>query len=117
MSVFDTAALTDVRSLRRTLHRTAELRFEEFRTADVIATVLRHAGLQPQTGVASTGVIVTVAGERPGPHVLLRADLDAYPVEEDAAHTLRSSTPGVSHACGHDVHMAAVAGGVGRRAA
>ncbi|MFS0911806.1 M20 family metallopeptidase [Microbacterium sp. 179-I 3D2 NHS] len=110
MSADDASFLIGIRSLRRTLHRTAELRFEEFRTADALAAVLRDAGLEPITGVATTGILATVEGERPGPHVLLRADLDAYPVDEAAEHEIRSATQGVSHACGHDVHMAAVAG-------
>lgn len=93
-------------ALRRDLHRHPELSFEETRTAEVVAERLHAAGLQVRTGVARTGVVGVLRGERPGRTVAWRADIDALPLEEAVDLPFRSATRGVMHACGHDGHTA-----------
>ncbi|HXF96109.1 MAG TPA: M20 family metallopeptidase [Gemmatimonadales bacterium] len=89
---------------RRDLHQHPELGFEETRTAALVAQRLGALGYTVRTGVATTGVLA-VRGE--GPRcVLLRADMDALPVEEANDVPYRSRVPGKMHACGHDGHVA-----------
>ncbi len=106
---------------RRDLHRHPEIGFEEFRTAGIVEQRLRAAGYQVETGVAVTGVIGRLkGGAGPGPTLLLRADMDALPIEEANSHAYVSTVPGRMHACGHDGHVAiglAVAERLARRAA
>ncbi len=91
---------------RRDLHQHPELGFQERRTAGIIAARLSAAGLEVRTGVAHTGVLGVLRGGQPGPGLLLRADMDALPVQEENDLPFRSQTPGVMHACGHDTHVA-----------
>ena len=92
---------------RRDLHRHPELGFEERRTAALVADRLRGAGWEVQEGVAETGVVATMdGGAGPGPTLLLRADMDALPIQEEARHEYASTSPGRMHACGHDAHVA-----------
>lgn len=89
---------------RRDLHRNPELGFREFRTAGMVAERLRQLGLEVQTGVGQTGVVGLLDGDRPGPTVLMRFDMDALPIQELSETAYASQTPGVMHACGHDGH-------------
>jgi amidohydrolase len=92
---------------RRDLHRHPELAFEERRTAGIVAERLREAGYEVRAGVAGTGVIGTMrGGAGAGPTLLLRADMDALPIQEETSHDFASTTPGKMHACGHDAHVA-----------
>jgi amidohydrolase len=92
---------------RRDLHRHPELAFQEHRTAGIVAERLRAAGYEVRTGIAETGVVGTLrGGAGDGPTLLLRADMDALPVQEDTAHDFRSTVDGRMHACGHDAHTA-----------
>jgi amidohydrolase len=98
---------TDVDELvavRRDLHQHPELGFEEVRTSGIVAARLRALGLEPRTGVGKTGVTATIRGGRPGKTVLLRADMDALPIEEENDVPYRSQSAGRMHACGHDCH-------------
>jgi len=63
-----------------------------------------------QTGIAQTGVVGTLEGALPGPTVLLRADMDALPIQENTGLPFASQNPGVMHACGHDAHTASLLG-------
>jgi len=94
--------------LRRDFHRYPELGFQEKRTAGVIADYLRGLGLAPQTGVAETGVVALIGAPAAaaGRTLLLRADMDALPIEEEGDKEYRSGFSGVMHACGHDGHSA-----------
>src|SRR5688572_12856710 len=96
--------------LRRALHRNPELRFEEHRTAALIGQRLRAAGLDVRDGIAGTGLLGSIDSGRPGPRILLRADMDAMPVADVKDVPYASEVPGVSHACGHDVHMTVMVG-------
>ena len=91
---------------RRDLHRHPELGFQEVRTSGLVAQHLRDLGLEVQTGVGKTGVIGVLEGERPGPVVMLRFDMDALPIREENQTDYVSQNPGVMHACGHDAHTA-----------
>jgi amidohydrolase len=96
-------------ALRRDLHRHPELAFQERRTAAIGSARLEALGLEVRTGVGITGVVAELHNG-PGPVVVLRADMDALPIEEDASHDYPSTVPGVMHACGHDAHVAGLVG-------
>ena len=91
---------------RRDFHRHPELGFQETRTAGIVAQSLTDLGLEVQTGIGQTGVVGILEGEREGPVVLLRFDMDALPVSEENETDYISLNPGLMHACGHDGHMA-----------
>ena len=101
-----TAALDATRliEIRRDLHRNPELSHRESRTASRIVEVLRELGYEPRTGIAGHGVVVDLEGAHPGPTLLMRADIDALPIQEESEHDYASRNEGVMHACGHDVH-------------
>lgn len=103
-------AFPEVVRLRRALHRRPELAFEEHETAALVAETLREIGLDPITGVAKTGVVAHVEGERSGPTVALRADIDALPIHEATGLDFASETDGRMHACGHDAHTSMLLG-------
>src|SRR5579884_3312652 len=95
---------------RRELHAHPELGFQEHRTARFVAERLRGLGIPVKTGIAETGVVGTLRGGKPGKTVLLRADMDALPIDEENDVPYRSMVPGVMHACGHDGHTAILLG-------
>jgi amidohydrolase len=102
-----TGASVDLVRYRRHFHEHPELSLQEFETAKFIERELRRFGIDEiRTGVGKTGVMATLRGDRPGPVTLLRADMDALPVQEVGAVPYRSRNGGVMHACGHDGHMA-----------
>ncbi|WP_349290892.1 amidohydrolase [Actinoplanes solisilvae] len=96
-------------ALYRDLHAHPELSGREERTAARFASALDEAGCEVTTGIGGYGV-VGVLDNGPGPTVLIRAELDALPVTEKTGLPYASTTPGVMHACGHDLHLAAAAG-------
>jgi len=99
-------------AFRRDVHAHPELARAEVRTTALVAERLRAEGLEPRL-LAGTGLTCDVGTTGPGdtrPRVGLRADLDALPVPEETGLPYASVVPGVSHACGHDVHTAAVLG-------
>ncbi|WP_298444261.1 amidohydrolase [uncultured Ferrimonas sp.] len=103
---------------RRHLHQHPELSNRETATAAYVAEHLRQLGLQLTTGVAHTGVVALLDSGKPGPTVMLRADMDALPVTEQVdlpfasttKTTFRGQEVGVMHACGHDAHVAILMG-------
>jgi amidohydrolase len=99
-----------MRAWRRAFHEEPELANEEFQTRALVANVLRELGLTPTVYSDFTGVLATIGGDRSGPTVALRADMDALPVEERTGLPFRSKVPGRMHACGHDVHMSCLLG-------
>lgn len=108
----------EVIALRRHFHEFPELSNREFETSKRIASELRAMGLEPQTGIAITGVVAFIEGGKPGPLIALRADIDGLPVTEEvdlpfaskAKGTFRGQEVGVMHACGHDTHIAMLLG-------
>ena len=90
---------------RRDFHMHPELSNREERTARVVAERLKALGLdEVKTGVGRHGVVALLKGAKPGPVVAVRADMDALPINETIDVPYKSRTPGVKHACGHDVH-------------
>jgi amidohydrolase len=95
---------------RRTIHGHPELAYQEKETAALVEARLRELGIEHRGGVGGTGVIGLVRGARPGPTVLLRADMDALPITEESDAPYVSQNLGVMHACGHDAHTAMLLG-------
>ena len=96
---------------RRWLHRNPELSFDCHRTAAFVADRLRAFGVDEiHEGIAKTGIVAIVNGQRPGPTVGLRADMDALPIRETTGVDYASETDGRMHACGHDGHTAMLLG-------
>jgi amidohydrolase len=101
-------------SWRRDIHQNPELGNREFRTSKLIAEHLQCLGLEVKTGIAHTGVVGILRGNKDTPVVALRADMDALPVTESVDIPFASNIKvqfegretGVMHACGHDVHVA-----------
>ena len=111
------AQQTDVQSVagnvvewRHHLHENPELSFKEYNTGRYVADMLRSFGNIEVVRPAETSVIGILRGAKPGRTVGFRADMDALPVQEETGFSFASKTPGVSHACGHDMHTAMLLG-------
>ena len=102
--------IDDVIATRRDLHMHPELGFEETRTAGIVAGRLRTLGFDVHEKIALTGVVGVLKGVRPGKTIMLRADMDALPMDEESDRPYRSRTKGAMHACGHDGHVAMLLG-------
>jgi amidohydrolase len=94
------------RDMRRDFHAHPETGFHEVRTAGIVVRELNALGLETHTGIAETGVVALLEGAKPGPVVLVRADMDALPINEETGAVYASQNPGAMHACGHDGHTA-----------
>jgi len=97
-------------AMRRYLHRIPETAFQESKTASYVAKALLETGLEVQTGIATHGVVGLMKTGRPGPTLMIRADMDALPIKEETGLPFSSEHEGAMHACGHDGHMAMVLG-------
>jgi amidohydrolase len=96
---------------RRFLHRHPELSGKEQRTAELLAAHSADLGFTVRVGVGGTGVVADLDSGRPGPTLMLRADMDALPIlERGDGRVAMSESAGVMHACGHDGHMAMALG-------
>ena len=103
---------------RRYLHQNPELSNREIKTAEYLTQQLKDMGYEVQSGIARTGVVALLKGDKPGPCVALRADTDGLPVAERTPIAFASTAKsvyngqevGVMHACGHDTHMAMLLG-------
>ena len=101
----------DMIAWRRDIHANPEIAFEEHRTADLVASNLEAFGVEVVRGLAGTGVVGVLKGNRDGERAIgLRADMDALPMEEKTNVPYRSQVPGKMHACGHDGHVAMLLG-------
>ncbi len=111
--LFDTAReqLPGITDLRRRLHRQPEMGLQLPATQALVVDQLRALGLEPRLGTTTTSATALIEGGRPGPTVLLRADMDALPLTEETGLDFASQQPGVMHACGHDTHVAMLLGG------
>jgi amidohydrolase len=98
----------DLVALRRELHAHPELAWQETATTALVAERLEKAGLQVKL-LPKSGLIAELGADE-GPLVALRADLDGLPVDDRGGEPWASTVPGVAHACGHDVHTAALVG-------
>jgi hippurate hydrolase len=117
--------MAELMALYRDLHANPELSMQETRSAGLLAAEARRLGFTVTTGVGGTGVVAVMANG-PGPVLMLRADMDALPVEEQTGLPFASRVRGttreglataIMHACGHDTHMAAWVGTARRLAA
>ena len=101
-------------NMRRTFHKYPELSGKEFKTRERIIQELEKLNI-PYRLLSGTGIIATIKGKYSGKNILLRADIDALPIQEEKfnlkqAKECVSSIDGVCHACGHDAHMAILLG-------
>lgn len=96
--------------LRRTIHANPELSFQEYKTSELVKKELLSLGLEVKDNIAKTGVTAVLRGKGEGKTLLLRADMDALPLQEEAPVDYISKNPGVMHACGHDFHTANLLG-------
>ncbi|MFJ6676963.1 M20 family metallopeptidase [Actinosynnema sp. NPDC091369] len=112
MSVHEdaTALQDDLVRLRRRLHAEPEIGLDLPRTRDEVLAALDGLPLELSLGEALTSVTGVLRGARPGPVVLLRADMDALPVQERTGLDFASRVDGAMHACGHDMHTAMLVG-------
>ncbi len=100
-------------SLRRAVHAEPELGLITPRTRDKIRAALAHLPLTWREGQSTTGLVGVLQGQATGKtarRVLLRGDMDALPMPEETGLPFASTTPGIMHACGHDAHVAMLAG-------
>lgn len=95
--------------IRKTLHRMPEIGDHEFRTAEFLEHVLDEEGIAHHR-VLDTGIVARIEGKLPGKNCAIRSDIDALPVNEATGCDFASQTPGMMHACGHDVHMTSALG-------
>ena len=100
----------DLIRLRHTLHRAPEIGLSLPITQETVLRELDGLGLEVTTGDTLSSVTAVLRGERPGPAVLLRADMDALPVAEATGLAFASQIDGAMHACGHDLHTAMLVG-------
>jgi len=98
---------------RRALHRRPELSFEEHATSAMIRDRMAALDIGELARVTETGGIFALEGGQPGRSVVLRADIDALPIQEAATTPFHSDVDGTMHACGHDVHVASLLGVAG----
>ncbi|MBP7496879.1 MAG: amidohydrolase [Bacteroidales bacterium] len=99
--------------IRRHIHQHPELAMEEFNTAAYIAAKLDEYGIKYKSGIAVTGILGIIEGEKKSLSkrvVALRADMDALPIKETNELPYKSINEGVMHACGHDMHIACLLG-------
>jgi amidohydrolase len=100
----------DVIAIRRRIHRQPEIGLDLPKTQAVVLEELSKLGLEGRPGKALSSVVAVIEGGRPGPTVLLRADMDALPLHEDTGLDFSSEIEGAMHACGHDTHVAMLLG-------
>lgn len=102
--------LERIMEIRRELHRFPELGFKEFKTAEIIKKELDRIGIPYESEIAVTGIVGLIKGKKEGKTVLLRADIDALPIDEESRCEFKSEIAGNMHACGHDGHAAGLLG-------
>jgi amidohydrolase len=102
--------LAGVTQLRHDLHMHPEIACKEFSTAERVRHELKELPLKVLPPFLQTDVVALLEGERPGPNVTLRADMDALPIAEETGVSYHSTVPGMMHACGHDGHTAMLVG-------
>lgn len=100
----------ELRALRHDIHAHPELGFEEHRTAELVARLLRDWGYEVHTGIGRTGVVGVLRRGRGTARLGLRADMDALPIHEAGAAAHISRHAGCMHACGHDGHTVMLLG-------
>ena len=102
--------LSEMKAIRKELHRYPEIGLEETRTAEFIAGHLDALGYQVHRGLAKTAVVGTLQNGKSNRAIGLRSDMDGLPISEQTGLPYASQNPGKMHACGHDGHMAMLLG-------
>ena len=101
----------EMRAWRHDFHTHPELRFEEVRTAGIVADKLREWGIETHENIAKTGVVGVIRGQgTSGRSIGIRADMDALPMQEVSSPAYKSIYDGKMHACGHDGHTTTLLG-------
>jgi hippurate hydrolase len=104
------ALFDDLVAIRRRIHRRPEIGLDLPETQRLVFEELERLGLAPRLGRGLSSVTALIDGGSPGPTVLLRADMDALPVDEASGLSFASEIDGAMHACGHDAHVAMLLG-------
>ena len=103
--LFTDSVAEQLRGLRRSIHASPELSFQETATADRLTAALGAFGIADVRRIGKTGIVARVPGRRAGaPVIAVRGDIDALPIQEATNLPFASTVPGVMHACGHDMH-------------
>jgi len=101
----------EIIGIRRHIHKYPEISFQEFRTSEFIASKLNDYDIPFRKGFVKTGIVAQIEGNNSKKKVIaLRADIDALPINEQSSLSFKSVNKGIMHACGHDVHTAALIG-------
>lgn len=100
----------EIVQIRRYIHKNPELSYYENETSAFIEKMLQEYGINYKKGFVNTGIIAWLQGEKPGPVIGLRAELDALPITENNQVSYKSKRNGIMHACGHDAHLAMLLG-------
>lgn len=101
----------EIVSIRRHIHKNPELSFKEYKTSEYICSILDNYQISYTKNIVETGIVAIIEGNNPHTKtILLRADMDALPIEEENKTDYKSINAGIMHACGHDVHSASVLG-------
>src|SRR5262250_1706509 len=100
------AVLDDTIQLRRRIHRQPEVGLSVPRTQAAVLEALAGLGLEVRAGQRTSSVVARLTGGRPGPTILLRADMDARPLQQATGRPFASEVQGAMRACGHDAHTA-----------
>lgn len=102
---------SEILEIRRHIHQHPELSFQEFKTAEYIQLQLKKHNISFTSGIVKTGIVALIEGKNPNKKtILVRADMDALPIEEKNNVPYASTNVGVMHACGHDVHSSCAIG-------
>ncbi len=96
--------------LRESLHSEPEIGYKEFKTAEKIQALLKEVGIPYTPNVAETGTTGMIEGKEEGPVILLRADIDGLPMDDESSTPYTSTIKGMAHTCGHDGNTAALVG-------
>ena len=104
-----TALLPQLTEWRQYLHQHPELGTNLPMTCAFVEARLREMGYDPQP-ICEGGLVAVLEGGKPGKTILLRADMDALPMDEENDHPFKSQNPGAAHTCGHDIHTAMLLG-------
>lgn len=112
MSILDEVSQIEDKliQIRRQVHQNPELGFQETETAALVKQKLTELDIPFKSEIAKTGIVAVIEGKQPGKTLLLRADMDALPLQEDVDVPFKSKNDGVMHACGHDCHVACLLG-------
>ncbi len=100
----------DMRSWRHDIHKHPELGFDEKRTADKVASILKDLGVETHENIGTTGVVGVIGKGSSNRAIGLRADMDALPIQEMGEVDYKSVHDGVFHGCGHDGHTSMLLG-------